>query len=141
METIGTAFSCVNKNASHCLRCVPSFTIAEFGNHSLVVVAMLGATRCWMRGHGTGSLAVEFKATTQCNDNHPNCQVDTTGDDRSEDRHPEVQGVLHKRVALIGSLSPWVLPERTLGTVRYTETYPVNYLICQTVPCLLSTVP
>ena len=42
---------------------------------------------------------------------------------------------------LIGSMSPWVLPERTLGTVRYTETYPGNYLICRTVPCLLSTVP
>ena len=27
-------------------------------------------------------------------------------------------------VGLIGSMSPWVLPERTLGTVRYTETYP-----------------
>ena len=42
---------------------------------------------------------------------------------------------------LIGSMSPWVLPERTLGTVRYTETYPGNYLICRTVPCLHSTVP
>ena len=31
-------------------------------------------------------------------------------------------------VWLIGSMSPWVLPERTLGTVRYTETYPGNYL-------------
>ena len=30
-------------------------------------------------------------------------------------------------------MSPWVLPERTLGTVRYTETYPGNYLICRTV--------
>ena len=38
-------------------------------------------------------------------------------------------------------LSPWVLPERTLGTVRYTETYPDNYLICRTVPSLLQTVP
>ena len=28
---------------------------------------------------------------------------------------------LHGRVKLIGSMSPWVLPERTLGTVRYTE--------------------
>ena len=44
-------------------------------------------------------------------------------------------------LALIGSMSPWVLPECTLGTVRYTETYPGNYLICRTVPCLLSTVP
>ena len=44
-------------------------------------------------------------------------------------------------LALIGSMSPWVLPERTLGTVRYIETYPGNYLICRTVPCLLSTVP
>ena len=42
---------------------------------------------------------------------------------------------------LIGSMSPWVLPERTLGTVRYTETYPGNYLICRTVPSLLQTVP
>ena len=33
-------------------------------------------------------------------------------------------------------MSPWVLPERTLGTVRYT-----NYLICRTVPSLLQTVP
>ena len=39
------------------------------------------------------------------------------------------------------SMSPWVLPERTLGMVWYTETYPGNYLICRTVPCLLSTVP
>ena len=38
-------------------------------------------------------------------------------------------------------MSPWVLPERTLGTVRYTETYPGNYLICRTVPSLLQTVP
>ena len=45
------------------------------------------------------------------------------------------------QLPLIGSMSPWVLPERTLGTVRYTETYPGNYLICRTVPCLLSTVP
>ena len=44
-------------------------------------------------------------------------------------------------IQLIGSMSPWVLPERTLGTVRYTEMYPGNYLICRTVPCLLSTVP
>ena len=44
-------------------------------------------------------------------------------------------------VWLILTMSPWVLPERTLGTVRYTETYPGNYLICRTVPCLLSTVP
>ena len=42
---------------------------------------------------------------------------------------------------LIGSMSPWVLSERTLGTVRYTETYPGNYLICRTVPSLLQTVP
>ena len=38
-------------------------------------------------------------------------------------------------------MSPWVLPERTLGTVRYTEMYPGNYLICRTVPSLLQTVP
>ena len=44
-------------------------------------------------------------------------------------------------IELIGSMSPWVLPERTLGTVWYTETYPGNYLICRTIPCLLSTVP
>ena len=45
------------------------------------------------------------------------------------------------KLGLIGSMSPWVLPERTLGTVRYTETYPGNYLICRTVPSLLQTVP
>ena len=34
-------------------------------------------------------------------------------------------GLGYQRVAdTIGSMSPWVLPERTLGTVRYTETYP-----------------
>ena len=44
-------------------------------------------------------------------------------------------------VALIGSMSPWVLPERTLGTFRYTGPYPGNYLICRTVPSLLLTVP
>ena len=49
--------------------------------------------------------------------------------------------VRKRAVRLIGSMSPWVLPERTLGTVRYIETYPGNYLICRTVPCLLSTVP
>ena len=47
----------------------------------------------------------------------------------------------HRLVQLIGSMSPWVLPERTLGTVRYTETCPGNYLICRTVPSLLQTVP
>ena len=46
-----------------------------------------------------------------------------------------------RQIQLIGSMSPWVLPERTLGTVRYTETYPGNYLICRTVPSLLQTVP
>ena len=50
-------------------------------------------------------------------------------------------GGSHSSLWLIGSMSPWVLPERTLGTVRYIETYPGNYLICRTVPCLLSTVP
>ena len=45
-----------------------------------------------------------------------------------------------RRLELIGSMSPWVLPERTLGTVQYTETYPGNYLICRTVPSLLQTV-
>ena len=48
---------------------------------------------------------------------------------------------MQQLVALIGSMSPWVLPERTLGTVQYTETYPSNYLICRTVPSLLQTVP
>ena len=48
---------------------------------------------------------------------------------------------LYSEFRLIGSMSPWVLPERTLGTVRYTETYPSNYLICRTVPSLLQTVP
>ena len=36
-------------------------------------------------------------------------------------------------------MSPWVLPERTLGTFRYTGPYPGNYLICRTVPSLLLT--
>ena len=46
-----------------------------------------------------------------------------------------------RSIKLIGSMSPWVLPERTLGTFRYTGPYPGNYLICRTVPSLLQTVP
>ena len=57
------------------------------------------------------------------------------------DNYNHQVGNLCHQLMLIGSMSPWVLPERTLGTVRYTETYPDNYLICRTVPCLLSTVP
>ena len=55
--------------------------------------------------------------------------------------HGRKTSLFHRFIVRDADMSPWVLPERTLGTVRYTETYPGNYLICRTVPCLLSTVP
>jgi hypothetical protein len=44
-------------------------------------------------------------------------------------------------VTLIGSMSPWVLPKGTLGTVGYTRTYLGNCLLYQRVPCMRPIVP
>ena len=84
-----------------------------------------------MRGTGTQDLALRGTGTKDL-------ALKGTG---TEDLTLRRTGTEDITLRLIGSISPWVLPERTLGTVRYTETYPGNYLICRTVPSLLQTVP
>jgi hypothetical protein len=44
-------------------------------------------------------------------------------------------------VTLIWSMSPWVLPEGTLGTVGYIRKYPRYYRVYCKVPCLCHAVP
>ena len=89
----------------------------------------------------TSLCETKFNRRPNFQDNYSFLALNPTGQHMSSTSLFSRNDNTNSTVRLIGSMSPWVLPECTLGTVRYTKTYPGNYLICRTVPSLLQTVP